>query len=732
MTRSQRVALLLAALGIIAATSGVGARQAQAPAASPKFGTATSGVLVDVVVRDKKGPVMDLTQDDFTVIENGQPQQILTFDKRTSQGQATAGDAAVAAGVAKPTGATPGPGPSVVALAFDRLSPEGRALAFKAATQLLADRRADEMIGVFVVDQALHTMQAYTTDNGKLQAGIERAAGTATSLPPAAHTAAAERGLVGPTGPVVASAESVGNPTGSANLMPAGPNPNPGSRDTVSQALGAAAEGVATQEALERMERNYQDLVTETEGRMSVDALLALVDSLGTLPGRKTVVYLCEGMTIPPSVEPRFRSIVDTANRRNVSLYAMDAAGLRVHSEQAATKNQLDDITRATVAGVERSNNGKWTEDLERNETLLKSDPAAALGILTSQTGGLLIQNTNALEKGIQRIDEDRRFHYLLGYTSSNPSMDGSYRHIDVKVKRSGVEVHARQGYVALPADMGAPVLSYEAPALAALAASPKPTAFPMQARALSIPMPGHPGLTAVMIDVATSNLMFAEDAKLGTYSADTIVLAQLDSGTPATSRKQSQQYKLSGKLALLPQAKAGNLLFFRTPELSSGKYALNAVVYDAKGTKASVASSSVTVPAAEKSVVGDLFVVARAEKLPPNDPVAANHPLATAGVLLYPSFGEPISKAKSPELTFALPIVAPGETPTATLQILQGGQKLAEIPLPLDKPGADGRLLQTARLPSAAIPPGTYDFKAVVAVGGGKVERSTTVTLTP
>ncbi len=63
--------------------------------------------------------------------------------------------------------------------------------------------------------------------------------------------------------------------------------------------------------------------------------------------------------------------------------------------------------------------------------------------------------------------------------------------------------------------------------------ASPVPNAFPVQARALSIPMPGHPGLTAVMIDVATSVLTFAEDAKLGTYSADTIVLAQLDSGTP-------------------------------------------------------------------------------------------------------------------------------------------------------------------------------------------------------
>jgi hypothetical protein len=488
----------------------------------------------------------------------------------------------------------------------------------------------------------------------------------------------------------------------------------------------------AMRDTLDRMDRNYRDLVIETEGHASMDALLALVDSLGTLPGRKTVLYLCEGLTIPPSVEPRFRSVIDTANRRNVSLYAMDAAGLRVHSEQAATKSQLDALTKSTVDGVERSNNGKWTEDLERNETLLKSDPAVALGILTMQTGGLLIQNTNDLVKGVQRIDEDRRFHYLLGYTSTNPAMDGSYRHIEVKVKRSGVEAHARPGYVALPADTGSPVLSYEAPALAALAASPHPTAFPVQARALAVPMPGHPGLTAVMIGVATNALTFTEDTKTGTYAGDAVVVATLNSGTPAGSRKQSQEYKLSGKLEQLPQAKSGNLLFFRTPDLESGKYAVSAVVYDAKGTKASVTTTAVSVPPFEKSVVGDLFVVSKVERLPANDAGMANHPLATGGVLLYPSFGEPISKAKAQELTFALPIVAAGESPTATLQILQGGQKLAEIPLPLDKPGADGRLLQTARLPSAAIPPGTYDFKAVVTIGGAKAERTTTVTLTP
>ena len=43
---------------------------------------------------------------------------------------------------------------------------------------------------------------------------------------------------------------------------------------------------------------------------------------------------------------------------------------------------------------------------------------------------------------------------------------------------------------------------------------------------------------------------------------------------------------------------------------------------------------------------------------------------------------------------------------------------------------GADGRLMQITRLPSAAIPPGTYDFKVVLFVGTNKVERTTSVVL--
>ena len=106
-------------------------------------------------------------------------------------------------------------------------------------------------------------------------------------------------------------------------------------------ALGANTAEAATRAALDRMDRSYRDLQSNVEGQASMNALLALVDSLGALPGRKTVVYFCEGLTVAPAVEAKFRSIIATANRKNVSVYALDAAGLRAHSKQAETAREI-------------------------------------------------------------------------------------------------------------------------------------------------------------------------------------------------------------------------------------------------------------------------------------------------------------------------------------------------------------------------------------------------------
>ena len=389
----------------------------------------------------------------------------------------------------------------------------------------------------------------------------------------------------------------------------------------------------ATRQALERMDRSYRDLQSNVEGQASMNALLSLVDSLGALPGRKTVVYFCEGLTVAPAVEAKFRSIIATANRKNVSVYALDAAGLRAHSKQAETRNELNALASSAVSGVERSDNRKWTEDLEVNEQMLKSDPSAALGILTGQTGGLLIENTNDLDRGIGRINDDRRNYYALTYAPTNSALDGTYRKIEVKVKRPGVDVRSRSGYLAVPANEASPVLTFEVPALAAIAATPRPTAFAVQSRALSVPMPDRPGLTAVdrVVHRRCGDLRRrpenqdvcrrrgrarARDRRVrhATGQAEPAVPADRSARRPGRRPRQATWCSSARRIC------------------RPGQFTVTTAVHDTKGKRSSVVETSVEVPGGPAPVVGSLFIVSRAERLNPKDPSAASHPLAGAG----------------------------------------------------------------------------------------------------
>src|SRR5262249_61982581 len=78
---TRSAAALLSILALLAAPGSTTLARAQAPSpappAPPVFGTQTAAVLVDVVVRDKKGRlVRDLTAADFTILEDGAPQTV--------------------------------------------------------------------------------------------------------------------------------------------------------------------------------------------------------------------------------------------------------------------------------------------------------------------------------------------------------------------------------------------------------------------------------------------------------------------------------------------------------------------------------------------------------------------------------------------------------------------------------------------------------------------------------
>src|SRR5215203_784861 len=383
---SSRFALpFLYMLACLASATSVGVAGQQPAAGQPSpnqtFGASATAVVVDVVVRDKGGkPVTDLTAADFQLLEDGQPQTIGSMTLVAPQPAALAAGGLPVPPAGAPTAASAAvAAPTFVALVFDRLSPEARALAWKAATAYLDTARDNDFAGVFVVSNALEMVQTYTTDRVALKKAIDDAASRAT----ANYSKDANRPFQGqpdrsPTTSMTASAEESGplggaTPTNPGGVLPVPPAAGPGSPVNVADRFEAALARVVS-----RTEATYETMMREEQGYATTNGLLAVVDALSLLPGRKTVVFFAEGLAIPPAVLARFDSVVATANRANVSVYTIDAAGLRVHSTQAETAAGVTALGNTTF---DRDSNAPppgarpLMEGLESNEDNLRRDP---------------------------------------------------------------------------------------------------------------------------------------------------------------------------------------------------------------------------------------------------------------------------------------------------------------------------------------------------------------------
>src|SRR6185295_18521006 len=76
------------------------------------------------------------------------------------------------------------------------------------------------------------------------------------------------------------------------------------------------------------------------------------------------------------------------------------------------------------------------------------------------ETDGRAIVNQNDLEAGMRQIVRDSSAYYLIGYSSTLSTPDGKFHPITVRVKRPGVQVRSRRGYVALTATEAARALA--------------------------------------------------------------------------------------------------------------------------------------------------------------------------------------------------------------------------------------------------------------------------------
>ena len=121
-----------------------------------------------------------------------------------------------------------------------------------------------------------------------------------------------------------------------------------------------------------------------------------------------------------------FRTLLDDANRANVSFYPVDPRGLPVFDTPIGPGPPID---------VDRGHRASCAAASSRFSTMAFA------------TDGIAVVNSNDLDRGLRRIVDDLTSYYLLGYYSTNSKPDGRFRKITVRVKRPGVNVRARRGY---------------------------------------------------------------------------------------------------------------------------------------------------------------------------------------------------------------------------------------------------------------------------------------------
>ena len=182
--------------------------------------------------------------------------------------------------------------------------------------------------------------------------------------------------------------------------------------------------------------------------RRTLNALRDVASWMADIQGRrKSVLFFSEGLDYDLSdvfgsrgasaVLADARDTIGAATRSNVSVYSIDPRGLAGMSDEF-----IDLAEPQTATRTQREQLG--TQGIERDLRNAQDN----LRMLAEQTGGLSIVNSNDFAGGFERIVRDNSTYYVLGYYSEPDAKGGKFRKIDVRLRRPGLHVRARNGYV--------------------------------------------------------------------------------------------------------------------------------------------------------------------------------------------------------------------------------------------------------------------------------------------
>lgn len=358
------------------------------------------------MVSDKSGPLRGLTRDDFTLQDKDNELKIATFEEiKTTDAPV---QRATVRGYYTNTVESAGGPRRITIIALDLLhNPElYQAAARQTIVQYLLNHlRPGTPIGLITLEGGiLRVLHDITTDSDALLASLK-------NIKPRITNAYANRQSVCPV-----------RPGASSGVFPArggeGDDPDPG------------GEGDGQMENPQALADFFNgcDMAAQFSRYVSVDltleALQMLARQLHGIPGRKTLIWLTSGFSINDSVlqggpnpgrevsggSLKLLRTLQLLSDANVAVYPVNASGLLAFDRQTAN---LD-----------------------------------SMRLIADATGGRVFINRNDAETAIEEAENDSASYYVLGFYLDRAHAKEGWHALQVKVRRSGVKVRARTGFL--------------------------------------------------------------------------------------------------------------------------------------------------------------------------------------------------------------------------------------------------------------------------------------------
>jgi VWFA-related protein len=371
----------------------------QKPASAPALRISVRLIQVNVIAEDSGGqPIRDLKKEEFTILEQGQPQQISLFAQQNdlpSAEDSSSSPPSTGPDVSTPNVArtffsnhvqsSPSGANSVTVVLIDTVNTAFKDLPYvrSQVTEFLKNLQPQDQVALYLLTPSkLYTLHDFTNDSETLLR------------------------LVSGRKSITDSAQD--------------------DFRSAEQNAGDARAKKLLDDAFAEANRFFQG------GRGVIEAtnlaLRQIASNVANIPGRKNLVWISGGFPVTMGFGGTARNRDD---RPDFNLSLSITAKILGDADMAIYPVDARGLVAPTGGGDVVSTNFD------------------AMLAIAEVTGGHAFYNTNDITGAIRTAVDDSRISYLLGYYPTNDIWNGTFRGITLKVSRPGVHLRYRTGYYA-------------------------------------------------------------------------------------------------------------------------------------------------------------------------------------------------------------------------------------------------------------------------------------------